>query len=144
MTVQTYHLHDSSTHFAQSLTFVNLLIIKCLFSLRAQIVITHFTSTLLAKVNLLHKFISSLQVDTNGILIFEGSTIFSQVFAENDKAGGALVEIVFVMFWTLITLSASGSLSFNVSSSSMSLSKSPKSLVQSSLHTHLYRQNFHH
>ena len=88
MTAATYHLHDSSMHFAQSLTFVNLLIIKCLLSLKTQIVNARFTSTLLEKVNPLHKFIPSLQVDTNGISIFEGSTIFSQVFAENDNAGG--------------------------------------------------------
>ena len=131
MTAQTYLLHDSSTNFAQSFLFVDLLIIKCLFSLRAQIVKTRFTSTLLAKVNPLHKFIPSLQVDTNGISICEGSTIFFQVFAKNNKAGGRQAGIVAVMFWTLITLSASGSPPSNVSSSSMSLSKSPHSILSS-------------
>ena len=56
---------------------------------REKIINARFTSTLLAKVNSLHKFIIFLQVDTNGIWIFEGSIIFSQVFVENDKAGGA-------------------------------------------------------
>ena len=35
MSATTYQLHDSSTHFTKSFTFIDLLITKCLFSLRA-------------------------------------------------------------------------------------------------------------